>query len=183
MAGLVKFQAILARFVFLAHGSLSFALFYNNSSQPVYWLFIVPLILLVVDIALRIEIKYFWMSAFLYITTFLPMIWIVELDLLESRILERKNMNETILGLVQSNASPLSPNDTLLRKSNEIDFLNLPKEVVAKKICEIGLVIGIILGRWITPKKYITHNQLLSMLFSRHHWLVRYICTSVHYLQ
>lgn len=37
-------------------------------------------------------------------------------------------------------------------------------EPITKKICELGLIIGIIVGRWLLPRGEITRDQLSALL-------------------
>ena len=78
--------------------------------------------------------RYFWPSGFLYISTIVPIIWVAELQMLQGR----KD------GL---------PKD----KNHDI-------RVTGKKVCELGMTIGLILGRWLIPSGQMSRDQLSSLL-------------------
>ena len=40
----------------------------------------------------------------------------------------------------------------------------MSSETLARRICELGLIIGIILGRWLLPRGEITRDQLSALL-------------------
>lgn len=41
---------------------------------------------------------------------------------------------------------------------------NVGTSTLAKQICELGLIIGIIIGRWLLPRGEITRDQLSALL-------------------
>ena len=43
-------------------------------------------------------------------------------------------------------------------------FGNVNSETLARQICELGLIIGIIIGRWLLPRGEITRDQLSALL-------------------
>lgn len=43
-------------------------------------------------------------------------------------------------------------------------FGNVDSSTLAKQICELGLIIGIIIGRWLLPRGEITRDQLSALL-------------------
>lgn len=165
---------LLTRFLFLSHGILTFGIFFNNSPNEKNWFLTVPLVLLLIDIIVRKEFKHFWISAFLYIASLLPIIWLVEIDMLQTRLETLKIYNITIVS--HEDGADYSHNDLPpVLKSNEktkknslfnLDFLNLSNEIVAKKLCEIGIVVGLILGRAMMPRGPISHDKLSSMLLT-----------------
>lgn len=149
-------QSILVRFLFLCHGTLTFVMFFGYSPAPKYWLITIPLVLLVFDMALRYDCKYIWVSAIFYISSLLPIVWCVELELLESRI-EKRDCNH-------SAHAPLPTKGTVTNEHGTVTIFNLSNEIVAKKLCEIGLVVGLIIGRAMAPRGVMSHDQLSSLL-------------------
>lgn len=60
-----------------------------------------------------------------------------------------------------SNTVSLETNRGLL---NFQCFGNVSSMTMAKQICELGLIIGIIIGRWLLPRGEITRDQLSALL-------------------
>lgn len=53
---------------------------------------------------------------------------------------------------------------TVLNSFNLQCFGNVDSSTLAKQICELGLIIGIIIGRWLLPRGEITRDQLSALL-------------------
>lgn len=154
------FKGVSVRFLFFLHGAFTFFIFKSNNDHYLYWLFIIPLVLLLIDIGVRYEVNYIWISAILYIASFLPIIWTVETQLLESRI-QSLAINKTGTHHL---ATSKSPRTTPHKKNTGIYLLKISDEIVAKKLCEIGLVIGLIIGRALSPRRGMPHDDLSSLL-------------------
>ena len=43
-------------------------------------------------------------------------------------------------------------------------FGNIDSSTLAQQICELGLIIGLIIGRWLLPRGEITRDQLSALL-------------------
>ncbi|KAK2553068.1 Transmembrane protein 26 [Acropora cervicornis] len=127
------FYAVLTRVMFFIHGFLSVWLVTHCLGKPIYWLTIGGVVLLFFEMMYTLlarkgqEYKYFWPSCFFYMSTMIPNIWIVEIDLLEC-------------------------------------FGNLNSQTLAKQVFELGLIIGLIIGRWLLPRGEITRDQLSALL-------------------
>ncbi|XP_074627250.1 transmembrane protein 26-like [Acropora palmata] len=145
------FYAVLTRVMFFIHGFLSVWLVTHCLGKPIYWLTIGGVVLLFFEMMYTLlarkgqEYKYFWPSCFFYMSTMIPNIWIVEIDLLEVRI----------------NGQSTSGNST---KSPAGCFGNLNSQTLAKQVFELGLIIGLIIGRWLLPRGEITRDQLSALL-------------------
>lgn len=145
------FYAVLTRVMFFIHGFLSVWLVTHCLGKPIYWLTIGGVVLLFFEMIYTLlarkgqEYKYFWPSCFFYMSTMIPNIWIVEIDLLEVRI----------------NGQSTSGNSTV---SPAGCFGNLNSQTLAKHVFELGLIIGLIIGRWLLPRGEITRDQLSALL-------------------
>lgn len=128
---------------------ISVYLLYSNTRKVEYWAIATPLVFLLVEIAYTIgyrrgmEYRYFWPSGFLYIMTMIPIIWFMEFDLLEERINEEKGKD---------------------KPTAYLNAFKLDNEEIGKKICELGLIIVLITGRWLMPRGNITRDQLSALL-------------------
>ena len=89
------FKSLLSRGIFLMHGILTVFLIVQNNNEPLYWICTIPVLLLIVEAFYTLvvrrgnEFHYFWPSGFLYILTMIPVIWVIELELLDERIESR----------------------------------------------------------------------------------------------
>ncbi|XP_020605504.1 transmembrane protein 26-like [Orbicella faveolata] len=146
------FYAVLTRVMFFIHGFMSVWLLAHCLDNTIYWVTILGIVLLFFEMVYTLlarkgqEYKYFWPSCFFYMSTMIPIIWIVELDLLEGRI---TNGNETTVTPIPSNSGCFGDMNSL---------------TLARQICELGLIIGIIIGRWLLPRGEITRDQLSALL-------------------
>lgn len=145
------FYAVLTRVMFFIHGFMSVWLLAHCLDNAMYWVTILGIVLLFFEMVYTLlarkgqEYKYFWPSCFFYMSTMIPIIWIVELDLLEGRI----NGNQTAITPIPSNSGC---------------FGDIDSSTLAKQICELGLIIGLIIGRWLLPRGEITRDQLSALL-------------------
>ena len=108
---------------------------------------------------MRWEFNYIWLSGFFYITSIVPVIWILELHLFEVRVEKRYQLTKRTL------------NVTTEEENLYLSELKLSHKVFARKLCEIGLFVGLILGRWLTPRGNITRQQLSTLMLG-------YVCTA-----
>ena len=147
-------KAVSTRLIFLLHGAVSIYLLYTkNNLSIIYILLAIPMLLLIVESVITLcvrngeESKYVWFCGLFYIATIVPIIWILELGFLQER-------QEKIVNIVtkEDQSGMLSE---VLKMSNELD---------GRKVCEIGVIICIILGRWLTPRSSISRDQLSNLL-------------------
>lgn len=160
MSLLLKTKAILTRLIFLAHALTSVQLVirdHGHDAGP--WFLLVPLLALIAETVMMLtkrkwEFKYVWPLGFCYITTVIPVIWIIELDLFEARFYKRDELNTSLS----------------LNSQKEIEGrlylsdMELTNEVFGRKVCELGLFIGLLIGRWLTPRGSITRDGLSALL-------------------
>ena len=141
-----------------------YLLYIGNNWSSSYWFLVIPVGCLFIETIITIcwrkgvEYKYVWPSGFFYVTTIVPIIWIIELDLLQTRVNNRDQIQSTTL----------ETDDSL--ETMGVLFLNAFKssnEIGGKKVCELGLVICLILGRWLTPRGAMSREQLSGMLLGQ----------------
>lgn len=151
------FKAILFRLVFFIHGFISVYSLYNATLNKIYWVLVLPLVLLLFESLVtmvwinRSGYRYFWPSGFLYITTIVPIIWVTELQLLDQRI-------------AFCVKGPVKPTEKPIRGVLSDSLFHMPIRMIGKKVCELGMTIGLILGRWLIPSGHMTREQLSSLL-------------------
>nr|XP_058945827.1 transmembrane protein 26-like [Pocillopora verrucosa] len=150
------FYAVITRVLFFIHGFLSVWLLAHCFNKIEFWATILGIVLLFFEMVYTLlarkgqEYKYFWPSCFFYMSTMIPVIWILEIDLLKQRV---------------DPTQPPRVNGTVQSQENIPGCLgNVGTSTLAKQICELGLIIGIIIGRWLLPRGEITRDQLSALL-------------------
>ena len=159
-------RGFFTRFIFLIHGSLSlYILYVNKNFENVHFLLALPLALLfaesVTTLCLRNgkEAGCVWPCGFIYISTIVPIIWMLDLGAMEQR--QPAHLNST---MVVELARFIGSNDTsTVRKLLLPDALKIA-DVSSRRFCQIGVLFGLILGRWITPRGRLSRAQLSAML-------------------
>ena len=157
-------KALLSRLIFGIHGVVTVYLLYMNEGYPVHWALLIPIALLLVETVVTLvvrrgkEYRYFWPSGFLYIMTIIPAIWIMEMHLFEDR--EKASNHAKDIKAGRNSSIILDPT------ANEKAHFGVSDEVLAKKVGELGLIIGIIIGRWLMPRGEITRDQLSALLLN-----------------
>lgn len=82
-------------------------------------------------------------------STMIPIIWVAEIEFLNERIQATNEANDT-------SSAPKSPIPGC--------FGNISTQTLARQVCELGLIIGMIIGRWLLPRGEITRDQLSALL-------------------
>ena len=115
MEFLQLFKSLLSRSIFLLHGCLSIYLIVQNNNEPKYWICSIPVLLLIVEAFFTLVVRkgnefiYFWPSGCLYILTMIPIIWAIELELLEERIVTRDTELQT--GTTSNYTTQITPGE------------------------------------------------------------------------
>uniref|UniRef100_A0A6P4F1D1 Transmembrane protein 26 n=1 Tax=Drosophila rhopaloa TaxID=1041015 RepID=A0A6P4F1D1_DRORH len=175
-------KAILTRIIFSAHSLLAIWQVVALKSDIIYWALCGPLLLLLLEGIFTIMIKkaqewrWFCPSVFLYLSSIVPAIWLLELD----KVARRKvNMtvanltypnpsnfsvpasNVTSLSSGSSNSSGVPPVATLLGQAGVT--LSVTPDTWTTLI-EQFLMLILIVGRWLLPKGDLTRDQLSQLL-------------------
>eukprot|EP00794_Sanderia_malayensis_P015376 gene15376-16956_t len=141
---IVLLKSLWTRILFFAHGFFSIYLASMYFGNSLIWIISLGMVFLLIEMFYTLKVrkgqeyKYFWPSGFLYIITIAPIIWIFDMEALD---------------LLEFSASA---------KHNK--FMGMSKEDVARLIFELGLIFGIILGRWLMPRGKLTRDQLSALL-------------------
>ncbi|XP_071792566.1 transmembrane protein 26-like [Asterias amurensis] len=161
-------KAILARSLFAIHGILTVWRVTDVNSNPLYYLLIIPICLLPLEMILTLkatkngEWKWFCPSVFLYLASVVPGLWLLNFDLYGKRIEYRDSMNlEDCSSETVYNSSSLS--------SDAISGLqiNIPVALTDDSwslALEQFLLALLLLGRWLLPKGSLTRDQLSQLL-------------------
>ena len=159
-------KAIFSRLLFFAHGISAVYMYNQKKNDANYWFLLTPLLFLLIESFITIiykkglDYKYVWPSGLFYITCIIPVIWLIELDLHEAQIIKQKTELERL------NYNSLTSTDQQKAKRQilvyAIDISKRSKNL--KKICELGLMICIIICRWLMPRGTLTKDQLSALL-------------------
>ncbi|XP_061114794.1 transmembrane protein 26 [Conger conger] len=146
--------ALLSRLLFAVHGLVTVHQVVLVKVEPLYWLLLTGVALLAVEMAVTLkcpgkaEREWFSPVVFLYLSTVVPSIWFLELNLL------------------QSNASNVDPNLHLPRKFlliTNTSLMSPTHEDWAEGLEQTTLIV-LVLGRWLMPKGEMTRDELSQLL-------------------
>ncbi|XP_001358238.3 transmembrane protein 26 [Drosophila pseudoobscura] len=180
-------KAILTRIIFSAHSLLAIWQVTTFKDDIIYWTLCGPLLLLLLEGIFTIMIKktqewrWFCPSVFLYLSSIVPAIWLLELDKIERRL---QIINAS---LTSSNATSPNPNNFSSPSSSLIsgpsgssnssgmdpvadllDDAGIKLPVISADtwttLIEQFLMLILIVGRWLLPKGDLTRDQLSQLL-------------------
>ncbi|XP_073674986.1 transmembrane protein 26 [Garra rufa] len=147
--------ALLSRFLFAVHGVLTVWRVVVVTGEPSYWLLLMGVALLGVEMAITIkytrnaEWKWFSPMVFLYLSTVIPSVWFLELNLLQSNLPINSSANSDPRFFSQI---PLTMGLEELDPENWVEAL------------EQTMLIVLVLGRWLMPKGDMSRDQLSQLL-------------------
>ncbi|XP_018602193.1 transmembrane protein 26 [Scleropages formosus] len=149
--------AVLSRALFAAHGVVSVWRVVVDVGQPIYWLLLAGIALLAVEMPVTLrctrnaEWRWFSPMVFLYLSTVIPSIWFLELNLLQTK----------------HRSGVPSANDLHLLAHIPIaaDLAQLDPENWATGL-EQTMLIVLVLGRWLMPKGDMSRDQLSQLLMA-----------------
>ncbi|XP_031550110.1 transmembrane protein 26-like [Actinia tenebrosa] len=152
-------SAVFTRIIFFVHGFISVYFVVQSEKNAKYWWLCTGLVFLVLESFYTIiirkgqEYKYFWPGSFLYMCTVLPAIWVAELSILAEK--EKQDPKECILA-EQKN----------IHYSSIYGVINIRTDssTQAQKFSKLGLILVIIIGRWLLPRGSLTRDQLSALL-------------------
>ncbi|XP_036435638.1 transmembrane protein 26 [Colossoma macropomum] len=146
--------ALLSRFLFAVHGIVTVWRVVAVKGEPCYWLLLTGVALLGVEMAVTIkctrnaEWKWFSPMVFLYLSTVIPSIWFLELNLLQSKL----PINSSSPDLHLLSHIPIA-----------VGLVELDPENWAAGL-EQTMLIVLVLGRWLMPKGDMSRDQLSQLL-------------------
>lgn len=141
------FKAIGARILFISHACLSIYWTSDVKNSSYYWflsgcvLFMVIELIIVIKVKKGEDWKWFCPSVFLYLSAIISCVWLIELEKLENRSRPENTTGIIIPGL----GHQLSVSDWYL-------------------MIEQGLMLVLIVGRWLLPKGHMTRDELSQLL-------------------
>jgi len=177
MEFLLYLKATISRLLFIGHGICAVYIYWEyqinrgkQSEDDKYDFFLLtPLFFILVEAAVTlgyrkgIEFKYFWPSGFLYITCLVPIIWMIELDLFDQRTGGGGGSNGNTNTNTNETAEAIALRSQQQRGQRFLNAKLISNEGV-KKVSELGLVLGVIVGRWLIPRGTLTRDQLSALL-------------------
>ncbi|XP_044731818.1 LOW QUALITY PROTEIN: transmembrane protein 26 [Chrysoperla carnea] len=163
-------KAIITRLVFGGHGFVAIWQVTYFKKNPLYWYLSTPMLLLFFEGIFTLTIKkikngnavdkvWFCPSVFLYLSSVVPAIWLLELDKVDKRL----QIREETLNLTAT--ADLKELHKLLGVQFPVKFpeINLNTETWVTLI-EQFLMLILIIGRWMLPKGDLTRDQLSQLL-------------------
>ncbi|XP_041087226.1 transmembrane protein 26-like [Polyodon spathula] len=147
--------ATLSRVLFAVHGMVTVWRVVSVKGEPIYWLLLIGVGLLGVEMAVTLkctqngEWKWFSPMVFLYLSTVIPSIWFLELNLLQSKL--------------SANASHGGTHDLPPNLPIPVELICLNPQNWAAGL-EQTMLIVLVLGRWLMPKGDMSRDQLSQLL-------------------
>ncbi|KAF7412407.1 hypothetical protein HZH66_001303 [Vespula vulgaris] len=168
---LATIKAIITRLVFASHGFIAIWQVTTFKKNPLFWYLSCPILLLFFEGVFTLTIKenqewkWFCPSVFLYLSSVVPAIWLLELDKVDKRLKSREsniNISENF------DLSNLAAEDLKhLEKALGVN-INLPDIQISTEtwvtLIEQFLMLVLIIGRWMLPKGDLTRDQLSQLL-------------------
>ncbi|OAD55959.1 Transmembrane protein 26 [Eufriesea mexicana] len=159
---LATIKAIITRLVFASHGFIAIWQVTTFKKNPLFWYLSCPILLLFFEGIFTLTIKenqewkWFCPSVFLYLSSVVPAIWLLELDKVDKR-----------LRTFETNVN-ISENFDLTNLAAE-DLKHLEKALGISTetwvtLIEQFLMLILIIGRWMLPKGDLTRDQLSQLL-------------------
>ncbi|XP_065560541.1 uncharacterized protein LOC136027332 isoform X2 [Artemia franciscana] len=157
------FKAILTRIIFSAHGFIAIWRVTSIKGDPNFWYLSISLLLLLFEGIFTLTIKenrewrWFCPSVFLYLSSVVPAIWLLEFDKLDRRLEVQEEIE-----FISTNSSEELPAIQTFGVEFKIP-VTFTAEVWAT-IIEQVLMLILIIGRWLLPKGDLTREQLSQLL-------------------
>ncbi|XP_011866247.1 PREDICTED: transmembrane protein 26-like [Vollenhovia emeryi] len=168
---LATVKAIITRLVFASHGFIAIWQVTTFKKNPYFWYLSCPILLLFFEGIFTLTIKenqewkWFCPSVFLYLSSVVPAIWLLELDKVDRRLKSRGsniNISESF-DLSNLAASDLKHLEEALGVDIRLPDIQISAETWVTLI-EQFLMLVLIIGRWMLPKGDLTRDQLSQLL-------------------
>ncbi|XP_050492642.1 transmembrane protein 26 [Bombus huntii] len=168
---LATIKAIITRLVFASHGFIAIWQVTTFKKNPLFWYLSCPILLLFFEGIFTLTIKenqewkWFCPSVFLYLSSVVPAIWLLELDKVDRRM----KTFETNVNISENfDLTNLAAEDLKhLEKAFGVN-INLPDIKISTEtwvtLIEQFLMLILIIGRWMLPKGELTRDQLSQLL-------------------
>uniref|UniRef100_A0A182TYW0 Transmembrane protein 26 n=1 Tax=Anopheles melas TaxID=34690 RepID=A0A182TYW0_9DIPT len=166
---LATFKATLTRILFAAHGFIAIWQVTQNKKEPIYWCLCAPIGVLFIEGIFTLAIKknqewrWFCPSVFLYLSSIVPAIWLLELDKLDKRTRYQDRMLNETINLAATVGKDLKDLNKMLGVKIQLPDIQLTAEMWVTLI-EQFLMLVLIIGRWMLPKGDLTRDQLSQLL-------------------
>ncbi|KAG7212505.1 hypothetical protein KM043_012815 [Ampulex compressa] len=168
---LATIKAIITRLVFASHGFIAIWQVTTFKRNPLFWYLSCPILLLFFEGIFTLTIKenqewkWFCPSVFLYLSSVVPAIWLLELDKVDRRL---KSFETNINISENFDLSNLAAGDLKhLEKALGVN-IHLPDIQISTEtwvtLIEQFLMLILIIGRWMLPKGDLTRDQLSQLL-------------------
>ncbi|KZC08819.1 Transmembrane protein 26 [Dufourea novaeangliae] len=168
---LATVKAIITRLVFASHGFIAIWQVTTFKKNPLFWYLSCPILLLFFEGIFTLTIKenqewkWFCPSVFLYLSSVVPAIWLLELDKVDRRLKAfetNANISEN-LDLTNLAAEDLKNLEKALGVNIHLPDIQISTETWVTLI-EQFLMLILIIGRWMLPKGELTRDQLSQLL-------------------
>ncbi|XP_031841171.2 transmembrane protein 26 [Nomia melanderi] len=168
---LATVKAIITRLVFASHGFIAIWQVTTFKKNPLFWYLSCPILLLFLEGIFTLTIKenqewkWFCPSVFLYLSSVVPAIWLLELDKVDRRLKafeSNVNISEN-LDLANLAAKDLKHLEEALGVNIHLPDIQISTETWVTLI-EQFLMLVLIIGRWMLPKGDLTRDQLSQLL-------------------
>ncbi|XP_071636543.1 transmembrane protein 26-like isoform X4 [Temnothorax longispinosus] len=168
---LATIKAIITRLVFASHGFIAIWQVTTFKKNQYFWYLSCPILLLFFEGIFTLTIKenqewkWFCPSVFLYLSSVVPAIWLLELDKVDRRLKSRGsniNISENF-DLSNLAADDLKHLEEALGVDIRLPDLKISTETWVTLI-EQFLMLILIIGRWMLPKGDLTRDQLSQLL-------------------
>ncbi|XP_006559519.2 transmembrane protein 26 [Apis mellifera] len=168
---LATIKAIITRLVFASHGFIAIWQVITFKKNSLFWYLSCPILLLFFEGIFTLTIKenqewkWFCPSVFLYLSSVVPAIWLLELDKVDRRLKTfETNVNKSEnLDLTNLAAKDLKHLEKALGVNIHLPNIKISKETWVTLI-EQFLMLILIIGRWMLPKGDLTRDQLSQLL-------------------
>ncbi|XP_076180449.1 transmembrane protein 26 [Ptiloglossa arizonensis] len=168
---LATIKAIITRLVFASHGFIAIWQVTTFKKNPLFWYLSCPILLLFFEGIFTLTIKenqewkWFCPSVFLYLSSVVPAIWLLELDKVDRRL---KAFESNVNISENFDLTNLAAEDLKhLEKALGVD-IHLPDIQISTEtwvtLIEQFLMLILIIGRWMLPKGDLTRDQLSQLL-------------------
>uniref|UniRef100_H3BIP0 Transmembrane protein 26 n=2 Tax=Latimeria chalumnae TaxID=7897 RepID=H3BIP0_LATCH len=156
------FSATVSRLLFFVHGFLMVWMVVSVKRCTTYWILLLGVGALIVEMGFTLkftkngEWKWFSPMVSLYLSTAIPALWLLELDLLEKRLFNSSSDTTCYFG-------PMIPGDAniYLQLYGRLSSITTAQWVTG---LEQIMLLVLVLGRWLMPKGDMTRYQLSQLL-------------------